>query len=160
MCIGIHWDGTSAHGQSSSPICICVGNTNCCDSSTQYCIGYMPHVPDETKPEWRRQAVSTTVKHYIITMVATPDGRFFPADVFDRPRGRFNVRADNKNVRHVTHENVRHVRREHPPAERHEHPPDASEKKSARCSFEEHPPDANKTSARIWLKSATCKSAQ
>ena len=65
MCIGIHWDGTSAHGQSSSPICICVGNTNSCDSSTQYCIGYMPHVPDEKKPEWKKRSVATTVKHYI-----------------------------------------------------------------------------------------------
>ena len=36
MLIGVHWDGTSARGLSSSPICVCVGNTNRCDSSTQY----------------------------------------------------------------------------------------------------------------------------
>ena len=47
MCVGLHWDGTGAHGLSSSPICVCVGNSNSCKSDTQFCIGYMPHVPDE-----------------------------------------------------------------------------------------------------------------
>ena len=65
MLIGIHWDGTSAHGVSSAPICVCVGNTNTCDKSAQYCIGYMPHVPDEKKPEWKKQTCATRVKFYI-----------------------------------------------------------------------------------------------
>lgn len=65
MCFGLHWDGTSARGQHSAPICICIGNTNSCDSSTQYCIGYMPHVPDERKPEWKKKKIVTEVKYYI-----------------------------------------------------------------------------------------------
>ena len=65
MCIGLHWDGTGAHGLSSSPICVCVGNTNSSKSDTQYCIGYFPHVPDEKKPEWKKHPTSTKVKFYI-----------------------------------------------------------------------------------------------
>ena len=65
MCIGLHWDGAGAHGLSSSPICVCVGNTNSCKSDTQFCIGYMPHVPDEKKPEWKKMNQATTVKWYI-----------------------------------------------------------------------------------------------
>lgn len=65
MCIGLHWDGTGAHGLSSSPICVCVGNSNSCKSDTQFCIGYMPHVPDEKKPEWKKLDSATTVKWYI-----------------------------------------------------------------------------------------------
>ena len=65
MLIGVHWDGTSAHGVDSAPICVCVGNTNRCDKSCQYCIGYIPHVPDEKKPEWKKQPVATRVKFYI-----------------------------------------------------------------------------------------------
>lgn len=49
MLIGLHWDGTSAKGVSSDPVCVCVGNTNVSDNSTQYCIGYLPHVPDKKK---------------------------------------------------------------------------------------------------------------
>ena len=65
MAVALHWDGTSAHRVSSSPICIGVGNTNTSDSSAQFCIGYMPHVPDETNRQWRDTTASTTVKHYI-----------------------------------------------------------------------------------------------
>ena len=65
MCVGLHWDGTGAHGLSSSPICVCVGNSNSCKSDTQFCIGYMPHVPDEKKPEWTKLVSATTVKWYI-----------------------------------------------------------------------------------------------
>ena len=65
MLIGVHWDGTSAHGVSSAPICVCVGNTNTCDKSAQYCIGYMPHIPDERQPEWKKQPVATRVKFHI-----------------------------------------------------------------------------------------------
>ena len=65
MCIGLHWDGTEARGLGASPICVCVGNTNSCSRSTQFCIGYVPHVPDELQPEWKRQSIATTVKFFI-----------------------------------------------------------------------------------------------
>ena len=65
MAVALHWDGTSAHKLSSSPICIGVGNTNTSHSSSQFCIGYMPHVPDETNRAWRETRASTEVKHYI-----------------------------------------------------------------------------------------------
>ena len=44
---------------------MCVGNTNRCDAGTQFCISYVPHVPDERKPEWKKQTKSTAVKFYI-----------------------------------------------------------------------------------------------
>ena len=65
MCVGLHWDGTSSFGVSSSPVCICVGNTNSCDRSTQYCVGYMPHAPDELQPEFKKTPNVTRVKYYI-----------------------------------------------------------------------------------------------
>ena len=65
MCMGLHWDGTSARGISSEPICIAVGNSNSCKSDTQICIGYMPHVPDEKKPEWAKDKEATAVKFLI-----------------------------------------------------------------------------------------------
>ena len=65
LCIGLHWDGTAAHGQSSSPICVCVGNSNSSKPDTQFCIGYMSHVPDEKRPEWNSHRDSTKVKFYI-----------------------------------------------------------------------------------------------
>ncbi len=65
MCMGLHWDGTGARGISSEPICIAVGNSNSCKSDTQFCIGYMPHVPDEKKPEWSSDKVATEVKFFI-----------------------------------------------------------------------------------------------
>ena len=71
MCIGLHWDGTSAFGLSSSPVCICVGNTNSCDRSAQYCLGYMPHTPDESRPEFKRTTRATEVKYFIRQKCAT-----------------------------------------------------------------------------------------
>lgn len=65
MCIGLHWDGTSARGVSSAPICVCCGNSNSCDTSTQFCIGYMPHIPDSKRPEWRKRECATELKFYI-----------------------------------------------------------------------------------------------
>ena len=65
MCVGLHWDGTSSHGLSSSPICVCVGNTNSCDRSAQFCVGYMSHVSDEKQPEYRKTQRCTNVKFYI-----------------------------------------------------------------------------------------------
>ena len=46
MCVSLHWDGSSAHGLSATPICIGVANTNSMAATTQYCIGYMPVVSD------------------------------------------------------------------------------------------------------------------
>lgn len=65
MCVGLHWDGTSARAVSSAPICVCVGNSNSCNRSTQFCIGYMPHIPDSKRPEWRKLACATKIKFYI-----------------------------------------------------------------------------------------------
>ena len=65
MCVGLHWDGTGAHGLSSSPICICVGKSNSSKSNTQFCIGYIPHVSDEKNNEWKKLDSATTVKWYI-----------------------------------------------------------------------------------------------
>lgn len=65
MCIGLHWDGTGARGISSSPISVCVGNTNSSKIDTQFCVGYMPHVPDERRPEWNKQSCATEVKFYL-----------------------------------------------------------------------------------------------
>ena len=65
MCMGLHWDGAEARRLSSSPICVAVGNSNSCKSNTQFCIGYMPHVPDEKKPEWAKQRDATEVKFFI-----------------------------------------------------------------------------------------------
>jgi len=52
MLMNLHWDGTHGHGLECTPISIGVANTNSLASDTQYCIGYMPHVPDETTPEF------------------------------------------------------------------------------------------------------------
>lgn len=71
MLIGLHWDGTGSRKLSCSPICVAVGNTNSCDSSTQYCVGYMPHVPDEKSKEFNRTPLATTVKYYIRQQCAT-----------------------------------------------------------------------------------------
>ena len=66
MFMDLHWDGTGALGLTSSPICVGVGNTNSCKGDTQFCIAYIPHVPDEYKPEWRKiKDVPTAVKFYI-----------------------------------------------------------------------------------------------
>ena len=53
MGISLHWDGTSEHrGLASTPICIGVANTNNCDVKTQFCLAYIPKVPDDS-PEFR-----------------------------------------------------------------------------------------------------------
>lgn len=65
MCAGLHWDGTRATGVSSAPICVCVGNSNSCNKSTQYCTAYVPHIPDEKRPEWKKQPCATTLKFYV-----------------------------------------------------------------------------------------------
>ena len=65
MCISLHWDGTSGGGISSDPICIGVMNTNNCGAETQCCIGYMPQVPDQARPEFAKTRESTTLKFHI-----------------------------------------------------------------------------------------------
>lgn len=65
MLVGLHWDGTGAKGVSSAPICVCVGNTNSCNSSAHFCVGHMPHIPDERKPEFNKLPISTEIKFYI-----------------------------------------------------------------------------------------------
>ena len=65
MCIGLHWDGTGAFGLDGAPICVCVGNSNSSKADTQYCIAYIPHLPDSRKPEWKKHPKSTEVKFYI-----------------------------------------------------------------------------------------------
>ena len=52
MLLNLHWDGTHGHGLQCTPICVGVANTNSLASDTQTCIGYMPHVPDESTPEF------------------------------------------------------------------------------------------------------------
>ena len=65
MGISLHWDGTSQHrGIASTPICIGCANCNSCDQSTQFCLGYMPKVPDDS-PEFRSTPLATSVKFYI-----------------------------------------------------------------------------------------------
>ena len=65
MCVSLHWDGTSGGGISSAPICIGVMNTNDGGAETQCCIGYMPKVPDQARPEFAKTSDSTTIKYYI-----------------------------------------------------------------------------------------------
>ena len=65
MCFALHWDGTSGGGISSTPICIGVSNTNSASADTQFCIGYMPMVPDDKRPEFSKLPASTTLKFYI-----------------------------------------------------------------------------------------------
>ena len=65
MLISLHWDGTSEHrGLASTPICVGVANCNNCDVSTQFCLGYIPKVPDDS-PAFRKTPLSTRVKFYI-----------------------------------------------------------------------------------------------
>ena len=64
MPFSLHWDGTNGKGLSSAPICIGLGNTNICDTSTQFCIAYMPVVPDENRKDFSK-SVQVKVKHYI-----------------------------------------------------------------------------------------------
>lgn len=65
MCMGLHWDGTSGGGISSTPICVGVMNTNSCGADTQCCIGYMPVVPDQARAEFAKTEDATKLKWYI-----------------------------------------------------------------------------------------------
>ena len=60
MFFTLHWDGTGAKGLQAAPICIGVANTNSCSATAQFCLGYMPHTPDEDKV-----AKPTELKHYL-----------------------------------------------------------------------------------------------
>ena len=65
MGVTLHWDGTSGRGIESAPICVGVANTNDCDSTSEFCIAYMPHIPDWSSKEFRDSSKSTDVKWYI-----------------------------------------------------------------------------------------------
>ena len=65
MCVTLHWDGTSGRGMSCTPICVGVGNTNICDPSAEFCIGYMSHVVDFGIKSFRDKAKACDVKFYI-----------------------------------------------------------------------------------------------
>ncbi len=65
MCVTLHWDGTSGGGISSAPICIGVANTNSSSADTQFCIGYMPVVVDQQRPEFLKRPDATELKFYI-----------------------------------------------------------------------------------------------
>jgi len=65
MCIGLHWDGTSGGGISSDPICIGCMNTNNCGAETQCCIGYIPKVSDQSRPEFAKTTDCTKLKFHI-----------------------------------------------------------------------------------------------
>jgi hypothetical protein len=65
LAAGLHWDGTGVCGVSSAPICLCVGNSNSCKRSTQYCIAYVPHIPDEKRPFWKKLKCATKLKCYV-----------------------------------------------------------------------------------------------
>ena len=65
MCVTLHWDGTSGGGISSAPICIGVANTNSSSADTQFCIGYMPLVVDQQRPEFSKRPDATELKFYI-----------------------------------------------------------------------------------------------
>ena len=65
MGISLHWDGTSTHrGLASTPICIGVANCNNGDLSTQFCLGYVPKVPDDSDG-FRKTPLATKVKFHI-----------------------------------------------------------------------------------------------
>ena len=70
MPFALHWDGTSGKGLSSAPICIGLGNTNICDTSTQFCIAYIPVVPDENRKDFSK-TVQVKVKFHIRQACAT-----------------------------------------------------------------------------------------
>ena len=70
MPFALHWDGTTGKGLSSAPICIGLGNTNVCDTSTQFCIAYIPVVPDECRKNFGN-TVQVKVKFHIRQACAT-----------------------------------------------------------------------------------------
>ena len=64
MLFSLHWDGTGAHGVSAAPICVGVANTNNAGSSAQFCLGYMPVIPQQGRT-FHSSTLATTVKFYI-----------------------------------------------------------------------------------------------
>ena len=60
MLINLHWDGTSAHGVSATPIAVGVANCNVQCADAHNCIGYMPTVETKLKGD-----LATEVKFYI-----------------------------------------------------------------------------------------------
>ena len=68
MCVALHWDGTHAHGLHATPICVGVCNTNSLAADTQYCVGYMPIVPDMGGAH---ECTSTEIKFAIMQQCIT-----------------------------------------------------------------------------------------
>ena len=65
MMVALHWDGTSGAGLSAAPICIGIANSNSCSADTQFCIGYMPEVPDMARPGFSNHKDGTSMKFYL-----------------------------------------------------------------------------------------------
>ena len=60
MHVTLHWDGTNSHhGLACIPIAVGVANTNSSEISTEFCVGYMPHAPDEDNPEYSKTQACT-----------------------------------------------------------------------------------------------------
>ena len=53
MLVSLHWDGTHGHGLGCAPIAVGVGNTNCLDVSKEFCIAYIPSVPEQTQKAFK-----------------------------------------------------------------------------------------------------------
>lgn len=100
MCVHLHWDGAVGRGMSAAPICIGVGNTNICGSDTQFCVGYMPHIPDSSRPEFRKTQKFTTIKHYVRQRCAAAILRVLEAGA------RTGVRCRLKNIKDTEVERV------------------------------------------------------
>ena len=59
LLVRLHWDGTHGHGLEITPFAVGVGNTNKSDASTEFCIGYMPVVPDMKLPSYKNSDKGT-----------------------------------------------------------------------------------------------------
>jgi len=59
MLMTLHWDGTYGRGLSVTPIAVGVANSNNCDKSKEFCIGYMPFTPDQQRPEFKKSTKCT-----------------------------------------------------------------------------------------------------
>ena len=64
MCFSLHWDGTTSRRLTGVPICIGVANCNNMDKSTQFCLAYMPKLPNMGKT-WTSTPAATQAKFHI-----------------------------------------------------------------------------------------------
>ena len=63
MLITLHWDGTFGRSLDVTPIAVGVANNNNCDTSKEFCIGYMPFTSDQKKPEFAKTQKCTRCVH-------------------------------------------------------------------------------------------------